>query len=502
MSQTPTPVVQMEGINKSFYGVPVLRNVDFTVLPGEVHALAGGNGAGKSTLMKILQGVYDKDSGTVTVAGQAREFRTMDDARSAGIGMVFQEFSLVSTMSVAQNVYLGDEQVSGARLLKDKEMVQGTRAVLERMGVELDPHRELSTLSTGYWQLTEIAKALHQHAHILIMDEPTASLSRTETEMLFDLIRRLRSQGVAIIYISHRMDEIYNIADRITILRNGERLRTDLLSDITPKEIVNGIVGREIEVEARAESTPEQLGEVLLSVENLSSESVDNVSFSLRAGEVLGLAGLMGSGRSELARCLFGVDRATAGTVTRDGEVLTIDTPNDAMAAGIALVPEDRREQGLVLEHSVRENLTLTLLKDVRDGGFLRKDKMRDLSNRLIQTFEVKVADPDKPVRSLSGGNQQKVVIAKWLGRDPQVLIMDEPTAGVDIGTKTQIIAMIRDLAAQGKGVLFISSEFAEMLAACDRFLLMKRGTVVGELGRDDVADEENLQLAIQGAGR
>lgn len=502
MSDTSIPVVQMDGINKSFSGVPVLQDVDFEVSAGEVHALAGGNGAGKSTLMKILQGVYSKDAGTIRVGGQVREFRTIDDAKDAGIGMVFQEFSLIPTMTVAQNIHIGDEITGKAGLLDEKTMLDNSREVLSRMGVTLDPRREISDLSTGYWQLTEIAKALHRDARVLIMDEPTASLSRTESEMLFELIGRLRDQGVAIIYISHRMEEVYRIADRITILRNGSRLRTDRLTEITPQEIVAGIVGKEMVLDAeRGQDRP--VGDVLLSVEDLSSdEGLEDVTFTLRAGEVLGLAGLMGSGRSELARCLFGVDRATHGTISLAGREMTIGSPPEAMEAGIALIPEDRREQGLVLDHSVRENLVLTLLTEVRKGRLLSRDKSIALSDDLIERFRVKASVPDAPVRLLSGGNQQKVVIAKWLGRDPQILIMDEPTAGVDIGTKTEIVGMVRQLAAEGKGVIFISSEFPEMLASCDRFLLMKHGTVVGELAREEVADEEALQLAIQGAGQ
>lgn len=502
MSDAPVPVVQMVGINKSFSGVPVLQDVDFEVTAGEVHALAGGNGAGKSTLMKILQGVYTKDSGTIVVGGEVRDFKTIDDAKNAGIGMVFQEFSLVPTMSVAQNIYLGDEITGAGHLLDEPRMLKGAKEVLGRMGVDLDPKREIGDLSTGHWQLTEIAKALHRDARVLIMDEPTASLSRQESELLFELISRLREQGVAIIYISHRMEEVYRIADRITILRNGRRLRTDALVDITPQEIVAGIVGKEMAIESGAAAQSSPLGEELLSVQELASDNgLEGVTFSLRAGEVVGLAGLMGSGRSEVARCLFGIDRATGGTITLDGTVVEIDSPTEAMAAGIALIPEDRREQGLILDHSVRENVVLTLLTEVRRGRLLSDEKSRRLSDALIAKFQVKASAPQREVRLLSGGNQQKVVIAKWLGRDPTILIMDEPTAGVDIGTKTEIVQMIRGLAADGKGVILISSEFPEMLAACDRFVLVKDGTTIGELRRDDVANEEALQLAIQGAG-
>ena len=492
------PAVSMRRINKSFYGVPVLRDVSFEVRPGEVHALAGGNGAGKSTLMKILQGVYQRDSGEVEVFGEPLRADSIASAKAAGIGMVFQEFSLIPTLTVAQNIYLCDEPLK-AGLIDDAAMRQSAADLLARIQVSVDPGTDVGRLPTAQWQLTEIAKALHQDARILIMDEPTASLAKHEVDALFELIGRLKDQGISIVYISHRMEEVYRIADRITILRNGANLTTSLLSEITPREIVAGIVGSEVADEQSGAPEPCELGEVLLDVCDLHANGVTGATFQLRAGEVVGVAGLMGSGRTELATALFGMNPTTGGEVLQGGRPLALTSPGDAIAAGIALVPEDRRLQGLVLEHSVRDNLALPMLGDLRRRGLVAADKVRDFSDDLIQRFAVKVARPDAPVRLLSGGNQQKVVIAKWLGTAPDVLVMDEPTAGVDVGTKSEIVRIVRELAKNGKGIIVISSEFPELIAMCDRFLIMRDGTVVESIPASAISSEVDLELAVQG---
>jgi ribose transport system ATP-binding protein len=493
--------VQMRGIHKGFYGVPVLTDVDFEVRRGEVHALAGGNGAGKSTLMKILQGVYPLDAGEILLDGEPVRFGSIQDARAAGIGMVFQEFSLVPTLTVAQNIYLTVEPRGAGGLISDREAGRRARRVFRDMGVYVRPDARVDSLSTAYWQLTEIAKALAQDARILIMDEPTASLAKHETEALFGLVERLKERGIAIIYISHRMDEVYRIADRITILRDGRRLFTRALTEVTPAQIVEGIVGKKIEGDLvyQERRMPAEARPLLEARDLHSGRRVRGVSFQLRAGEIVGLAGLMGSGRTELARCLFGVDKLDRGEVLVHGKPVDVSNPREAIAAKLALIPEDRREQGLVLDHSVRDNLLLPLLSRVRRGPLVDDRAGRKLAASLIQRFAVKVADPDRPVRLLSGGNQQKVVIAKWLGTDPDVLIMDEPTAGVDIGTKSEIVDMIRGLADAGKGVIVISSELPELLAVSDRVLVLRDGSVQQELARADIPDEEALQLAVQG---
>ena len=500
VDETDVPAVEMRGISKAFDSNVVLTGVDFEVAPGEVHALAGGNGAGKSTLMKILQGVYTKDAGTIRINGREVNFSSIHDAKAAGIGMVFQEFSLVPSLTVAQNIFLNTEPLGQGIFIRDGEARDKAREVFQQMEVEIDPGARVGDLGTAYWQLTEIAKAMAQDARVLIMDEPSASLARHEAEQLFELVARLKAQGISIIYISHRMEEVYRIADRITILRDGRNLLTERLSDITPEQIVEGIVGEQIEGLAYQERDTSAEPDVLLEADGLTSGSrVQNVSFTLHRGEIIGLAGLMGSGRTELARCLFGIDRLESGEIRVHGQRIDVSDPRQAIKAHLALIPEDRRAQGLVLEHSVRDNLLLPLLKQIQRGPLLDDGAGNELAASLIKRFAVKVANPGRPVRLLSGGNQQKVVIAKWLGTEPEVLIMDEPTAGVDIGTKTEILTMIRNLAEEGKAVIVISSEYAELLAVSDRVLILREGSVQQELARNDIADEEYLQHAVQG---
>jgi ribose transport system ATP-binding protein len=500
VAETLVPAVEMRGISKAFDSNVVLTGVDFEVAPGEVHALAGGNGAGKSTLMKILQGVYTKDDGSIRINGREVTFSSIHDAKAAGIGMVFQEFSLVPSLTVAQNIFLTTEPLGRGIFIRDGEARDKAREVFRQLEVDVDPGARVGDLGTAYWQLTEIAKAMAQDARVLIMDEPSASLARHEAEQLFELVARLKARGISIIYISHRMEEVYRIADRITILRDGRNLLTKRLTDVTPEQIVEGIVGQQIEGMAYQERDSSAEREVLLEARGLTAGSrVQNVSFTLHRGEIIGLAGLMGSGRTELARCLFGIDKLDSGEVRVRGERVDLSDPRQAIKAGLALIPEDRRAQGLVLDHSVRDNLLLPLLKKIERGLLLDDGAGKTLATSLIERFAVKVANPGRPVRLLSGGNQQKVVIAKWLGTDPDVLIMDEPTAGVDIGTKTEILTMIRNLAEEGKAVIVISSEYAEMLAVSDRVLILRDGTVQQELARKDIADEESLQHAVQG---
>jgi ribose transport system ATP-binding protein len=453
--------------------------------------------------MKILQGVYSLDAGEIEIEDRAVQLSGIQDARAAGIGMVFQEFSLVPTLTVAQNISLGVEPLGRAGLIRDREAVRRAGAVFAEMEVDVDPRAVVGDLGTAYWQLTEIAKALSQQARVLIMDEPTASLAKHEADALFELVGRLTQRGISVIYISHRMEEVYRIADRITILRDGRRLLTEPLSEVTPEQIVQGIVGKEIEgqMSYQQRNAGGDAGEPLLALRDVTAgPRVQGISFSVAPGEIVGLAGLMGSGRTELARVLFGIDAVASGSIVVRGRELRLQGPQDAIRAGIALIPEDRRSQGLVLDHSVRENLTLPLLARMRRGPLLDDHKGRSLARELIERFRIKVTDPDRPVRRLSGGNQQKVVIAKWLGTEPQILIMDEPTAGVDIGTKNEILGTIRSLADQGMAVLVISSEYPELLAVSDRVVVLRNGTVHRQLDRSEIPDENHLQLVVQGA--
>ena len=493
--------VEMRGICKAFHGVPALTDVDFDLRAGETHALVGENGAGKSTLMKILQGVYALDAGEIRVHGSTVRPRTTHDARAAGIGMVFQEFSLVPTLTVAQNVFLDREPRTALGLLNDRRAVRRARDLFAEMGVDIDPTAVLGSLSTAHWQLTEIAKALAQRARVLIMDEPTASLAKHEADALFALIDRLRTRGISTIYISHRMDEIYRVADRVTVLRDGRTVITAPVGELTPTQLVEHIVGRRLEGQLTWKRRDvDRTGTPLLQARNLTAGTrVRDVSFALHPGEILGLAGLMGSGRTELARCLFGIDRLSGGEILIRGQRVKLTNPHAAMQAGVALIPEDRRAQGLVLEHSVRDNLLLPLLGTLHRGPLLDDRKGTRLADQLLAQLHVRAASARRPVNLLSGGNQQKIVIAKWLATKPALLVMDEPTAGVDIGTKSEIIAMIRQLADDGLGVIVIASELPELLAISDRVLVLRDGTVHRDMARQDIPTEEALQLAVQG---
>ena len=501
MKSTNTSAIEMRGIEKSFGTNPVLKNVDFSVTVGEVHALAGENGAGKSTLMKILQGVYQKDAGEILVSGVPVEITDTFAARKAGIGMVFQEFSLIPTLTVAQNIFLTNEPTR-LGLIDDAKAKALAAEIFKEMEVEVDPSRTVESMPTAFWQLTEIAKALAQNAKVLIMDEPTASLAKHEAEGLFALIERLKAKGIAIVYISHRMDEIYRIADRITVLRDGSRVLTESLKKVTPEQIVEAIVGRKAAAHLVHKNRSAKISkEVVLEVKNLSSgPKVQDVSLQVRRGEILGLAGLMGSGRTELVNTLFGILKPTAGTISINGKELQIASPKKAIQNRIALIPEDRRSQGLVLDHPVTENLTLPLLDGLKRNGLLSKKQILTKSKEIIDQFDIKLAYPGIRVGALSGGNQQKVVIGKWLGTDPEILLMDEPTAGVDIGTKSEILDLVRKIADSGKSVILISSELPELLSVSDRILVLKDGRVAKSLNREEIPSEEFLQLAIQGA--
>ena len=495
------PAVSMRGITKSFGGVPVLKEVDFDLRKGEIHALVGANGAGKSTLMKILVGVYTRDGGSYEVDGRHVDFRTVQDARASGVGMIFQEFSLVPTLSVAQNVFLTREARSRDGLIDDREMERRTRDLFATMTVEVDPRRPLDELPTAFWQLTEIAKALSQNASVLIMDEPTSALAKSETVELFALMRRLRDHGISIVYISHRMEEVFEICDRITVLRDGRAVMTENLASVTPRMVIDEIVGRKLE-HAMEYQERRVGGDVLLEARGLATATkLRGIDFELHEGEVLGLAGLMGSGRTELARALFGIDPLQSGDLLLRGEPIQIANPRDAMAHGVALIPEDRRAQGLILDHAVRENFLLPLLSRLSRAGFVDDAEGDRRTDSFVRRLSIKTLSTSQPIGTLSGGNQQKVVIAKWLAIEPRILIMDEPTAGVDIGTKGEIVSMIRAFADQGNGVIIISSELPELLAVSDRVLILRDGQVERTLERRDIHQEEELHHAIQGVG-
>lgn len=489
----------MRGICKSFNGVRVLDAVDFELEMGEIHALVGGNGAGKSTLMKILVGAYSLDEGTYEIDGQEAHFGSTHDARNAGVGMVFQEFSLVPQLTVAQNIFLTREPRNSAGFIDDAEMVRQSRAIFETMRVDINPRKSIEDLPTAYWQLTEIAKAISQDAKVLIFDEPTAALAKTETQDLFGLMRTLKEQGISIVYISHRMEEIFEICDRITVLRDGAVAMNGTVADVSMEDIIGAIVGQKLE-HSMDWHAREVSDTVVLETRKLNAgDRLRDVDLTLHKGEVLGLAGLMGSGRTELARALFGIDRVDSGDVLLNGEKSSISKPKAAIEAGIALIPEDRRVQGLVLDHSVRDNIVLPLLTRISRRGFVDDGKADRQVGEAVSLLSVVTRSVKQAVKELSGGNQQKVVIAKWLGMGPQILIMDEPTAGVDIGTKAEIVRLIRDFADEGGSVIMISSELPELLAVSDRLLILRDGHVESEIDRAQIKREQDLHHAVQG---
>ncbi len=508
-------VVAMTGIAKSFGGVAALDHVDFSVRTGEIHALLGGNGAGKSTILKMLSGVHKPDKGEIRINGVKLEEHTPEAARRAGIAMIFQEMSLIPSLSVAQNVFLTREPKGAMGLLDDATALKEARTLLEKIGVDLDPRRRVENLSAGQRQLTEIAKALSQQASVLIMDEPTSTLSTSEIDHLFKFLDRLKRSHASIIYVSHRMEEIRRIADRVTVIRNGRNVMTKAVAETTLDEIVEEIVGRRIGAFER-QARKSKPGAEVLRCSNLTARPRPvQAGLSIRGGEIVGIAGLMGSGRTSLAKAIFGMQPLVTGEVRLKEKSVRISSPPEAVKAGVAMIPEDRLTQGLVLQHSVADNMTLPIIDRVSRLGFVQEAKEQSLVGNYIKQLRVKTASPQKPVRTLSGGNQQKVVLAKWLATDPLLLILDEPTAGVDIGSKTEIVEIIREFADRGRGVLVISSEPAELLALSDRILIMAGGRIVREVSSEEIEAwaegstdtahrvslmETGLQVAIQEA--
>ena len=492
-------VLEMKGIEKAF-AVPVLKGVDFSLKAGEVHALVGGNGAGTSTLLKIMTGVYSKDAGDILINGEKVAIHSIHDAGKYGIAMIFQELSLIQTMTVAENIFLGEE-VTKNGLRDTGYMNKRAKEVLDNLGIAVDPGTVVGSLSVGMSQMVEIAKAVAKDAKILVLDEPTASLSDSETEHLFELISDLRKKGVSMVYISHRMNEILRIADSITILRDGIIAHTGAVKDINLDKIIVYMLGdgrgnRFHWVERKYDSEAPDL----LTVEHMKiNDKLSDISFSLKPGEILGFAGLMGSGRTEILETLFGIRKMQSGTIRMKGSQVTIRNTRDSIRAGFALIPEDRRKQGLVLIHSLKENAILPRVTRMCKGGIFVDEKAADrMVEGNVRDLGVVTDGIHKRINLLSGGNQQKIVVAKWLNMQPDIIMLDEPTAGVDIGAKAEIIELIRGVADEGKGVLFVSSELTELMAVCDRIIVLFDGRITGSLSRKDIKAEEELQYAIQ----
>ncbi|OWY39038.1 D-xylose ABC transporter ATP-binding protein [Xenophilus sp. AP218F] len=490
--------VSMRGINKAFGPVKVLEGVDFTLAGGEIHALMGENGAGKSTLMKILSGVYQADAGEILLDGQPMAMRDTSASEAAGIAIIHQELNLIPQLSVMENLFLGREP-SRFGVIDYAAMRRQARALLERVGAgQIDPQAEAGSLSIGQQQMVEIAKALALQARVLIMDEPTAALTEREIDTLFGLMRQLRSEGVAIVYVSHRMEEIFRICDKISVLRDGQFVGERAISATDFDEVVKMMVGREIGDRFPPRKTAP--GAVRLKVDNLADEDmISGISFDVRAGEVLGIAGLMGSGRSDILKALFGAKRCAAGAVELDGKPLAVAAPGDAIAAGLAFVPEDRKSKGLILGMSVRENATLVHLNAYARLGVVAAGEEGRAVQGLIEQLRIRTRDAELDVKSLSGGNQQKVVFAKWLAKPPKVLLLDEPTRGVDVGGKAEIYHIINQLAEAGTAIVMVSSELPEVLAMSNRILVLREGRQAGVFDAA-ASTQETLMAAATGS--
>jgi ribose transport system ATP-binding protein len=490
------PLLKVRNVSKRFPGVLALDRVEFDLAPGEVHALLGENGAGKSTLVKIITGAYRMDSGNIFVAGQEVNFHTPGDAQRAGIGVIYQEFSLVPSLTVAENLFLGDYPTRRG-LIDWKAMNAAAATLLSRFGVNARADDVLSSLGVATRQMIEILKVLHREdLKILIMDEPTSSLSEGEAKTLFGFIRTLRGQGVSVIYISHRLDEIKQICDRVTVFRNGQKVSTEQARDLSISDIVTKMIGADL-----AEHYPQKctaFGEIYLNVDKLTGPGFTDVSFSARKGEVLGITGLVGAGKSEMVETLFGARRFESGSITLGGQDFRPKTPRQAVTKGIGLLPESRKEQGLVLALSCAQNVSLASLDKI-SKPFLALGAEADIAIDSFKRLEIRPSDPHNRVVNLSGGNQQKVVLAKWLMRDCQVLLFDEPTRGIDVGAKFQIYSMIVKLAEAGNTVIVASSEIEEISGICNRALVMRKGRLVGELTGAGLAREKILEAIAGG---
>ncbi|WP_096435856.1 sugar ABC transporter ATP-binding protein [Alteribacter populi] len=492
-------VIQMEGIDKSFSANQVLKNVQFSLNKGEIHALMGENGAGKSTLMKILTGIHQRDNGTIKVKNKQVKYEHPKDAEQDGIAVIHQELNILPELTVAENLFLGNEQTVGKiGWLKTKEMNRIAEQKLLDLGLKVKATERAGSLSVGKQQIIEIAKALLTNADIIIMDEPTAALTGREIETLFKTIRDLQAKGVSFIYISHRMEEIFSLCQRITVLRDGEYVGTKKIPDTNFDDVVKMMVGRELG--GRFPDHDLQPGETKLEVKGLSrAGEFESASFYVREGEILGISGLMGAGRSELVETIFGYRKADHGEILIDGEKVTIKSPHVAINKGIGFVSEDRKSKGLIVDFSIKDNLSLTNFSDISSSSWISSQKEMALYDELVKKLSVRTSGPAQAAKSLSGGNQQKVVIAKWLGTSPKVLILDEPTRGVDVGAKKEIYMIMNELAKQGVAIIMVSSELPEVIGLSTRVAVMFEGEILTTLERSELTEETIMHYATGG---
>lgn len=496
MENTFETVLSIQNISKSYVGIHALDNVSVDFRKGEVHALIGENGAGKSTLIKMISGAEVPDSGKLVFGDRSFDRMTPHLAQNMGVATIYQEFNLFPTLTVAENIYMGDEIVSEnrARFYSRGEYIKRAQEVLDRVNINVKPTDYVEDMTTAKMQLIEIAKALAKDAKILIMDEPTAPLSTKETDYLFELIEKLKEQGVTIIYISHRLEELYRISDRLTILRDGKKILTANTEEISRRDLIRHMANREVE-EIDFQSEAKQEG-VVLEVQNLAGNGLQDISFKVHKGEIYGIGGLLGAGRTELARILFGADRMESGRILIDGREVSVRSPKQAVDYGIAYVPEDRKHHGALLTLPISWNITMPILKRISKRGFIRTGEEKEIVRKQKENLRIKAASMNQYVNSLSGGNQQKVVLAKWLASAPEILILDEPTRGVDVNSKQEIYQLIGEFAKQGMAIIFISSELEELLKISDRMMVLNEKRVVGFLEKEEFSKDRVLAMA------
>lgn len=494
MSKHHAPVLRMHGIGKTFPGIRALSDVELEVDRGEVHAIVGENGAGKSTLMKILAGIYQPDEGTIELDGVVTKLAGPIDARKRGIGMVYQELNLVPDLTVGENIGLGHTPAKFG-FVDQRALLSKAKQVLDELDAKIDPHQVLGSLTVSQQQLVEIAKAYASSPQIIVLDEPTSSLSEHEAQSLFRVVERMKSRGIAVIYISHRLREVLDLADRVTVLRDGQHIETRDVAGMTPGDMIRSMVGRDVDDVFPKRDVP--IGDVVFEVERLTRAGLfENISLSARAGEILGLAGLVGAGRTEVARAVFGLDPLDEGTIYVEGEAVSVSNPKDAVESGIAYVPEDRKRDGIVPQLSIRDNVSLAILPTLARLGWLSGRREGAVAKEQVSSLGVSPPVVERSVSTLSGGNQQKVVLAKWLAAKPRVLILDEPTRGVDVGAKADIHTIIGSLAEAGVAIVMISSELPEVLAVSDRICVLHEGRLTAEFDRAEATEQKIMQAA------
>ena len=492
-------LLEMNGIDKRFSGVHALKGVHFDLRYGEVHALVGENGAGKSTLMKVLTGIHQPDAGEITYEGKPYAVKNIGESQNLGISMIHQELNMMNDLTVAQNIFIGREAMAGGFIIRDGDMVKETEKLFRHIGINIDPNLQLGKLTVGKQQMVEIAKAISRDCKILVLDEPTAALTQSEIEELFTIMTDLKAKGIGMIYISHRMDEINRISDRITVMRDGEYVDTVNTADVTKDDIISMMIGRVVYEDPKTKSEVPKDAPGVLEVRNLTSgKTVRNVSFQLRRGEILGFSGLMGAGRTEVARAIFGADPYDSGEIYVNGKQVFIKSPEDAVKHGIGYLSEDRKRYGLMLIKSVAENTAISSMERYTRFGLINDRLLKEEAQAENEKLRTKTPSMEQALKNLSGGNQQKVIIARWLIKNSDILIFDEPTRGIDVGAKSEIYKLMNDLAKQGKSIIMISSELVEILRMSDRVLVMCEGRKTGELDISEANQENIMQLATK----